>query len=166
MRISGISDSYEQRYHLPGGETLLVGQPFFDIGPGLRLHWSDAAPGHELLNELLGCLFVLELDQPALAAASGGDCAVAPLRELAERPGWLLRSRLAGDIDRYRLTRTDSGQSEEGDRFELLLTLELATRLALQSIAGQTPPAWALRARQAHRALQQALQGHALFRPE
>ncbi len=161
-----MADRHERRYHLPGGETLLVGRPFFEVGLGLRLHWSDAAPGHALLNELLGCLFVLELDQPALAAASGGDCAIAPLRELAERPGWLLQSRLADRSDRYRLTRTDSGQTEEGDRLELLLTLELATRLALRSVAGQKPPAWALRAQQAHRALQQALQDHALFRPE
>jgi hypothetical protein len=132
----------------------------------MRLRWVNDATRYELLNELLGCLFVLELDQPALAAASGGDCAVAPLRELAERPGWLLQSRLAGQTDRYRLTRTDSGQSEEGVRLELLLTLELATRLALQSIAGQKPPAWALRTRKAHRALQEALQGQVLCRPE
>ena len=76
------------------------------------------------MNELLGTLFVLELDQLALAAAAGKDYEVGPLRELAERPGWLLQSRLDGAPDRYRLTRADTGQTGEGNRQELLLALD------------------------------------------
>lgn len=157
----------EQRYRLPEGEILLVGRPFFDASPGLRLRWPDAAPGRELLNELLGTLFVLELDQLAVAAAEGKDYEVGPLRELAARPGWLLHSCLDAEPDRYRLTRVDSGRTGEGSRLELLLTLELATRIAMQSVDAQPePPSWVARSRQAHRALSQALRGRALFQPQ
>jgi hypothetical protein len=157
----------EQRYTRPGGAAVHLGQPFCAAGLGLRLRWSDGGAGRVLLNDLLSHLFILELDELAMAAAAGQDYEVASLRELAERPGWLLQSQLGTAPERYRLTRTDNGHAGEGLRLELLLTLELATRVALESIDAESkPPSWVARAWRAHAALRQALRGRALFQLE
>jgi hypothetical protein len=164
----GVSANWrEQRYTRPGGAAVHLGQPFCAAGLGLRLRWSDGGAGRVLLNDLLSHLFILELDELAMAAAAGQDYEVASLRELAERPGWLLQSQLGTAPERYRLTRTDNGHAGEGLRLELLLTLELATRVALESIDAESkPPSWVARAWRAHAALRQALRGRALFQLE
>lgn len=162
-----LSDWCEQRYTRPGGAAVQLGQPFCSAGPGLRLRWRGGGAGRTLLNDLLSHLFILELDELAVAAAAGQDYEVAPLRELAERPGWVLQSQLGAAPERYRLTRTDNGHAAEGLRLELLLTLELATRVALESVDGESkPPSWVARAWRAHAALRQALRGRALFQLE
>lgn len=158
------STTRELRYSVPGGDTIVAGQPFFSARPGLRMRWADEHADHLLLNDLLGQVFVLELDHVVKAAAGGQDYEVAPLHELAERPGWLLQSRLKDAPDRYRLTRADTGQQVEGARSDLLLTLELAARTALGSVDGQSSsPSWVGRLRYAHQALRHALNGQDLF---
>jgi hypothetical protein len=164
---SVLSNWREQRYTRPGGAAIHLGQPFFAPDLGLRLRWSDDGASRALLNDLLSQLFILELDEIAGTVVAGQDYEVAPLRELAERPGWLLQSQLDTAPERYRLTRTDHVQAGEGLRLELLLTLELAMRVALESVDAESKHAfWVARAWRAHAVLRQALRGGALFQLE
>jgi hypothetical protein len=161
-----MAGAREQRYSRPGDGAIFVGQPFFAASLGLHLRWAGDGADRALLNELLSQLLVLELDHLATAAAAGQAYTVAALHELTQRPGWLLKSRLPEAPERYRLTQTARRQAGEGPRLELLLSLELATRVALASVQQQPPlPSWVARSKQAHSLLLQALRDQALFQP-
>jgi hypothetical protein len=114
---------------------------------------------------MLADVLFLEWDRVALAVAAGETYTLAALRELAQRDGWLIESKLPEAPDRFRLTREGGGPCE-GMRLDLLRTLELTLRCSLkpfERIANW--PNWVEPTWQAYEPLLLALQGHPLFEP-
>ncbi|HEX5416981.1 MAG TPA: hypothetical protein VFZ25_15060, partial [Chloroflexota bacterium] len=122
-------------------------------------------PGRDALNQLLGELFILEVDHLATAAAAGESYRVAPLTELAQRAGWTIESRVPGAPTTYRLSHDGEAIAAVGPRQELLLILELLLRCALRLFEGESDvPTWVERARLAHPKLVEALEGQEVLR--
>jgi len=131
----------------------------------VQVRWVTSNPGRDAMTQMLADVLFLEWDRVTLAVAAGETYTLAPLRELAQRAGWLIESRLSGAPDKFRLTR-EGGEPREGLRLDLLLALELTLRCSLkpfERIANW--PNWVEPTRQAYQQLLPALQGHALFLP-
>lgn len=149
------------------GEILVVLRPRVPGYPvEVRVQWAGAGEGREALNELLGGVLVLELDQLADAVVTGASIRLDPLQEFGDRPGWTIAGRAPDDPNRYRLRKDDEPDVAEGPRLDLLLALELALRTALGGVSQAVPrPAWVARAEAAHGRLTAELDGVDLFRP-
>ena len=149
----------------PDGQQVEVVRPPGIYHPvGLAVRWLTPGPGREALNEVLGGLPVLELDHLARAAAAGEPFRIDPLRQLGDREGWRLNSRLASDPTLYSLEKDGTGREQRGPRLDLLLSLELTLRCALKPFeAAAEFPTWVARSRQVYPALLAALDGEPLF---
>lgn len=132
----------------------------------LRALWVPNDADHELLNDALLHVSVLELDHLARAAANGEAYTIDPLDDLLPRPGWELVTQVTDMTSRYTLRQRDTGAFHEGSRRELLLLLELQMRALLAPHEGQVPPQeWIRRLREVYPAVRAALQGEELFEP-
>ena len=133
----------------------------------IRALWVPNDADHQLLNDALLHVSVLELDHLAHAAANGEAYTIDPLDDLLPRPGWELVTQTAGDPSRFSLLQLDTGAYHEGPRRELLLLLELEMRALLAPHEGQPPPQeWIRRLREVYPDIRTALQGEELFQPE
>jgi hypothetical protein len=132
----------------------------------LRALWVPNDADHQLLNDLLLHVSVLELDHLAQAAADGNPYTVDPLDDLLPRPGWEIVTRLPDQPSRYTLRQLDTDAYHEGPRRELLLLLELEARALLAPHEGRPPPQeWIRRLREVYPRILAALEGEALFEP-
>jgi len=132
----------------------------------LRALWEPNDADHQLLNDALLHVSVLELDHLARAVANGDTYTIDPLDDLLPRPGWELVTQTGDEASRYTLRQLDSGVFHEGPRRELLLLLELEMRALLSPYEGQPPPQeWIRRLREVFPAIRTALQGEELFEP-
>ena len=132
----------------------------------VHVRWVTSNPGRDAIAQMLADVLFLEWDKVTLPVAAGETYTLPPLRELAQRAGWLIESRLPGAPDKFRLTR-EGEVSREGLRLDLLLALELTLRCSLkpfERIANW--PNWVEPTRKAYQQLLLALRGHALFQPK
>ncbi|UCC86431.1 MAG: hypothetical protein JSV81_16490 [Anaerolineales bacterium] len=131
----------------------------------VQVRWVTSNPGRDALTQMLADVLFLEWDRVTLAVAAGETYALAPLRELAQRPGWQIESRLPEAPDKCRLAR-EGEPPREGMRLDLLRALELTLRCSLKPFEHIASwPNWVEPTRQAYQQLLLALQGHALFQP-
>ncbi len=132
----------------------------------VRVKWLTPGDGREALNSLLSEIFILEFDHLATAIVNGEKYRIDPLRELGQREGGWLETRLESDPERYDLSRDHDRQHHQGKRLDLLLSAELTLRCALEGFEGrEEPPSWVIRARKAYPKLLKALKGKELFQP-
>ncbi len=133
---------------------------------GMYLRWLTPGEGREALNVLLSEILILEFDHLTTAIINGETYRVEPLRELAQREGSWLNTRLEHDPERYDLMRDDAQVHHQGKRLDLLLSAELTLRVALKSFEGQQePPSWVVRAQKVYPLLLEALEGQDIFQP-
>ena len=153
------------RFTRQAGEEIEVTRPagmYYPIGVTVR--WVTPGEGREALNEMLAGILVLELDHLARAAAAGETFRIDPLKELGDREGWILNSRLKKDPPKYSLIKDDTGQEHQGPRLDLLLALEVMVRIAIKPFEDQTEiPSWVTRARKVYPQVLKALDGQPLF---
>lgn len=132
----------------------------------LRALWVPDDADHQLLNDALLHVSVLELDHLASAAANGEPYTIEPLDDLLPRPGWELVTQSPDKPSQYTLRQLDTNAFHEGPRRELLLLLELEMRALLVPHEGQPPPQeWIGRLREVYPDILTALEGEALFEP-
>ncbi len=132
----------------------------------VQVRWVTPNPGRDAIAQMLADVLFLEWDKVTLPVAAGETYTLPPLRELAQRPGWLIESRLPGAPDKCRLTR-EGEAPREGMRLDLLRALELTLRCSLKPFERIADwPNWVEPAWQAYQQLLLALQGNALFEPE
>lgn len=128
----------------------------------LRVRWLAPNQGEGLtaLNEAMSGIMVLEIDHLARAVARGEEFHIDALKTLALRDGWQLVSRLPTDPTRYSLVKDGESAVSLGARVDLLQTLELAVRCALEPFEGQGDiPSWVERSREVYPEIKNALKG-------
>ena len=152
----------------PNGEEIEVIRPQGMYYPvGVIVKWVTPGEGREALNEMLAGILVLELDHLAQAAAAGEPFRIDPLKELGDREGWNLDSRLKGNPQKYNLIKDGTKEKHQGPRLDLLLALELMLRCALKPFEDQPEPAsWVIRSRKVYPQILKALEGQTLFEPK
>jgi hypothetical protein len=151
-------------YHLPGTHhRASVYYIDLNLSSEIRVCWiSDDS--HTLLNEMLGCISVLELDHLVTAAIRGDAFTIDALEDLFPRPGWFIDTQLPDDISQYALQEMGTEPVHYGSRQNLLLLLELATRSALAAYINEpSSREWIQRLRDAHPKISAMLAGHPLF---
>jgi hypothetical protein len=159
-----IPDGY---YHVPGTHRR-AGVYYVDLNLSseIRVCWvSDDS--HTALNEMLGCISVLELDHLVTAAIHGETFTIDALEDLFPRPGWLIDTQLPDDPSQYALQEMDTEPIYYGSRQDLLLLLELAIRSALAVYINESASReWIQRLRDVHPKISTILAGNPLFMPE
>lgn len=132
----------------------------------LRVRWLSPGEGagRAALNEMMAGIMVLEIDHLARAVARGEEFHIDALQNLAVRDGWQLVSRLAADPSKFSLVKDGETAVSEGSRVDLVQTLELAVRCALEPFEDQSRvPSWVERSRKVYPELEKALEGQARF---
>jgi hypothetical protein len=131
----------------------------------VQVRWVTSNPGRAALTQMLADVTFLEWDRVTLAVVAGEAYSLAPLRELAQRAGWLIESRLPAAPDVYRLTREEETPCE-GPRLDLLRALELTLRCSLKPFERIAEwPNWVKPTWEAYGQLLSVLQGYDLFQP-
>ncbi len=149
-----------------GDEAEIMYATGFDNPVGMYVKWLTPGEGREALNLLLSEILILEFDHLTTAIINGETYRVEPLRELAQRGGSWLNTRLEHDPERYDLIRDDEQVHHQGKRLDLLRSAELTLRVALKGFEGQEePPSWVERSRSVYPLLLEALDGQDIFQP-
>jgi hypothetical protein len=148
-----------------GEDELEVSRPpgmYYPIG--VTIQWVTPGEGRAALNEMLAGILVLEQDHLARAVAAGETFRVDPLKELGDREGWVLESRLKTNPRSYSLKKDGSEKAHRGARLDLLLALEVMLRCALKPFEDQKEyPSWVTRSRQVYPLILKALGNAPLF---
>lgn len=151
---------------IAGDEVEIMYATRFDNPVGMYVRWLTPDEGREALNLLLSEILILEFDHLTTTILNGESYRIEPLRELSQREGSWLNTRLEHDPERYDLIRDDEQVHHQGKRLDLLLSAELTLRAALSSFEGQEePPSWVLRSRNVYPLLLESLEGQDIFQP-